>query len=223
MNLIVTGASRGIGLELVSQALTANHNVIAVARNLNKAKELKSLGEKYSSQLQLVESDVTNPEAPAKVASAASKWGQVDLLINNAGVYLHGETAEDLMQSYQINTIAPFLMTKELLPLLKKSKAAKAVHVTSKMGSIDDNTSGGYYGYRSSKSALNMINKSLSIDNPWLSTIVIHPGWVKTDMGGSGAAVEVADSASGIWKVINNLTTKDSGQFFDFTGKKINW
>jgi len=127
------------------------------------------------------------------------------------------------MQSYQINTIAPFLMTKELLPLLKKSKAAKAVHVTSKMGSIDDNTSGGYYGYRSSKSALNMINKSLSIDNPWLSTIVIHPGWVKTDMGGSGAAVEVADSASGIWKVINNLTTKDSGQFFDFTGKKINW
>ncbi|MGE0762246.1 MAG: SDR family oxidoreductase [Bdellovibrionales bacterium] len=223
MNLIVTGASRGIGLELVAQALQNKHQVLAVVRSLKKSPELEALMKKHGDLLQTCEVDVTDPEAPAKLIAAAGQWPQVDLLINNAGVFNQGETQNDLMASFQVNTIAPFLLTKELLPLLKKSKAAKVVHLTSKMGSIDDNTSGGYYAYRSSKAALNMINKSFSIDNPWLATVVIHPGWVKTDMGGSGAPTEISESASGIWQVISKLQTKDSGRFFDFKGQNLPW
>ena len=223
MNLIVTGASRGIGLELTVQALQAKHQVLTVVRNLKKSAGLEALMKKHGDQLSVCEVDVTDPEAASKIASAAGKWSHLDLLINNAGVLNQGETKKDLMTSFQVNTIAPFLLTKELLPLLKKSKAAKVAHITSKMGSIDDNTSGGYYAYRSSKAALNMINKSFAMDNPWLSTIVIHPGWVKTDMGGNGAPTEIHESASGIWQVINKITPKESGRFFDFKGQALPW
>lgn len=223
MNVIITGASRGIGLELTSQALAAKHQVIAVVRNLAKSPELKNLSEKFKEQLTVVEVDVSNPEAPAKVAAAANKWGSLDVLINNAGMYAKSDTAKDMLESFQVNTIAPYLMTKELLPILKKSKIPKVVHVTSKMGSIADNSSGGHYAYRSSKTALNMINKSLSCDFEWLTAIVIHPGWVKTDMGGQGATLEIKDSASGIWNVINKIKSPDSGAFYDFSGEEIPW
>ena len=95
--------------------------------------------------------------------------------------------------------------------------------MTSMMGSIADNTSGGSYAYRASKAALNMINKSLSVDNSWLTTVVVHPGWVKTDMGGAGAPVEPRASALGIWKLVRGLKMKDSGHFFDFHGKELPW
>ena len=91
------------------------------------------------------------------------------------------------------------------------------------MGSIDDNSSGGYYAYRSSKAALNMLNKSLAMDNPWLTTIVVHPGWVKTDMGGSQAPLTVEESTEGIWKLIKSKGPADSGKFFDYRGQILKW
>lgn len=223
MKVLITGCSRGIGLELCAQALAGKNDVLAVARNPDSAKELLSLKKKYPDHLQTFTADVTNPEAPSMIANRLKNWGALDLLINNAGVFCKDAKFEDFEESFRVNTIAPFLLTEALLPLLKKSNAPKAIAITSRMGSIADNTSGSYYAYRSSKAALNMINKSLSIDHPWLTAVVIHPGWVQTDMGGAGATLSVNDSARGIWSVIQDLSKESSGSFFDYSGKELPW
>lgn len=97
------------------------------------------------------------------------------------------------------------------------------MNITSKMGSIADNASGGYYAYRASKTALNMINKSLSVDQPWLTSVVVHPGWVQTDMGGAQAPLPVTESAKGIWALALELRPEDSGRFLDYRGTEIPW
>src|SRR5262249_2933625 len=122
-----------------------------------------------------------------------------------------------------VNSVVPFEMTQALLPYLKKSKQPKVIHITSLMGSIEDNSSGGYYAYRASKAALNMINKSLTRDHSWLTSVVMHPGWVQTDMGGPQAPTSTRDSAQGIWQVINGLGSEKSGHFYDFKGKELPW
>jgi NAD(P)-dependent dehydrogenase (short-subunit alcohol dehydrogenase family) len=150
-------------------------------------------------------------------------WPSVDLLLNNAGVYHQGTKAEDFLDSFHVNTVIPFLLTQALLTALKKSAHAKVASISSLMGSIEDNSSGGSYAYRSSKTALNMINKGLAVDNPWLTAVVLHPGWVETDMGGKGAPVKIPDSAQGLWKVIDALTKEQTGSFIDFRGRKLHW
>lgn len=224
MNVIITGTSRGIGLELTKQALLRGDTVLATARDPEASKGLKALRSEFGDKLQTLAVDVTNPEGPLKIAAAVKGWSSgVDVLINNAGILTQGESAQDLMESFATNTIAPFLVTKALLPSLKRARGARVVHITSLMGSIEDNSSGGYYAYRASKSALNMINKSLSVDEDWLTTVVVHPGWVQTDMGGAGATTTVSDSAGGIWKVALGLRTEDTGAFFDYRGKRLSW
>lgn len=213
MNIVITGASRGIGLELTKQALARRDDVLVVARD---PREL-------SGQVKVVETDVTAVDATEQILRAAKDWDHVDVLINNAGIMTEGETMDDFLTSFQINSVAPFLITKALLPLLKKSKSPKVVNITSLMGSIADNGSGGYYAYRASKAALNMINKSLADDFRWLTTVVVHPGWVKTAMGGPNALVETLESASGIWTVIDGLTLDQSGHFYDYLGKELPW
>lgn len=224
MNILITGTSRGIGLELLKLSLSKGNTVFAVGRKLDSKPELKKLQSEHNNKVHLINADLDNPEAPAQVASyVQSKTSSLDLLINNAGIMRKGETEADFLESFKINSVVPFLMTKALTPLLKSGNNPKAVHVTSLMGSIADNASGGYYAYRSSKTALNMINKSLALDNPWLTTIVIHPGWVKTDMGGSEAPTEPKESAEGIWKVLSELKPSDTSGYFDFKGKKLPW
>lgn len=202
MKVVITGTSRGIGAELVKLAKNAGHEVLAIDR---KTVDLRS------------------PEAAAKIAALAEPWGVVDILVNNAGILRQGSSREDFMESYLVNSVVPFEVTQALLPLLKKSARPRVAHITSLMGSIVDNGSGGYYAYRSSKSALNMINKSLTLDNPWLTTMVIHPGWVQTDMGGPNATTPVAESAQGIWRLIEGMDKSQSGSFHDFRGKELPW
>ncbi len=224
MNILITGTSRGIGLELLKLALEKGHNIFAVGRKLESKPEILSLEKSYASKLSLISVDLANPEAPGQIASeVASNFESLDLLINNAGVMHKGEAEEDFLESFKINSVVPFLVTKALLPSLKKGTSPKVVQVTSLMGSIADNSSGGYYAYRASKSALNMINKSMAVDNPWLTTIVIHPGWVKTDMGGPQAPTSASESAQGIWKVQAELKPNDTAGYFDFRGKKLPW
>lgn len=219
MNIVITGAARGIGLELSKIALaTTDARVLAVARTPSPA--LKALADK---NLAIAGAEMTDPKCGDKIAAACADWPHIDVLINNAGMYAKGVSADDFIESFRVNSIAPFLITSALLPKLKKSPAAKVVQITSKMGSIQDNSSGGYEPYRASKAALNIINKSLAVDNPWLTTIVMHPGWVRTDMGGSNAPVEPIDSAKGIWKVLQGLKSGDTGKFFDFRGEHIPW
>jgi NAD(P)-dependent dehydrogenase (short-subunit alcohol dehydrogenase family) len=223
MNIVITGTSRGIGLELAAQALKKGHRVLAVARKPDESAELKALKTQYSSELELAAVDVTQAEASERIAHAAAAWPCVDVLINNAGVYRQGDSREDLLASFETNTIAPFLITRALFPQLRKSSQPKAIQITSLMGSIGDNGSGGAYAYRASKAALNMLTKCIAVDEPWLIAAVVHPGWVQTRMGGSGAPTPVQESASGIWRVIEGLAKQDSGAFVDYEGERLPW
>ena len=223
MNILITGTSRGIGLELTQIALNEGHSVWAVARKPKQAKELMALKKLFPKKLTLIVLDLTKSNVSASLTKATKSAKVFDLLINNAGIYKKGTTSKDFLESFMTNSVVPFLTTQALLSKLKKSSQPKVVQITSLMGSISDNESGGSYAYRSSKTALNMINRSLSIDHPWLSTIVMHPGWVKTRMGGSEAPTSVHESASGIWKVAQKITLADSGKFYDFEGDSIHW
>lgn len=223
MNIVITGTSRGIGLEMAHQALDRGDQVLAVARLPERSRELQDLRRRYGRLIEIFTADFNYPETVSKVALVTERWSHVDMLINNAGVFRQGESLRDFNESFQINAVMPFMLAKSLLPALKKSSSPRVVQITSRMGSISDNKSGGYYVYRASKAALNMINKSMAADHPWLTTVVIHPGWVKTDMGGREALVEVQDSAAGILRIAREIQLKDSGKFFDYQGNEVPW
>lgn len=167
----------------------------------------------------------------------------IDLLINNAGIYegggIEATTKADLMHQYEVNTVGPFLTTSLLLPNLKlavkENGSAMVVQVTSSMGSImlnsssglpdDTSFTGGSYGYRMSKSALNMLTKNLSVDleTDAITCIALHPGYVATDGTHHSGPVSQVDSIAGMAKVIANATHADSGKFFDFEGNLMPW
>lgn len=225
---LITGASRGIGLELVRQVADLGHEVIATCRDLRGANDLRGIAEQFPDRVTLKELDVTDPESIGKLMLSLGSQ-PIDVLINNAGILLgHNQDManldfDEVISSFQVNAVGPLRMTQALLPNLQKSPEPKVISITSKMGSIDDNSGGGYYAYRMSKAALNMFNKSLSCDYENMICVVMHPGWVQTDMGGKGALITVRDSVQGILKVMTGLQLSDSGRFFDFRGNQIAW
>ncbi|MEO6423653.1 MAG: SDR family oxidoreductase, partial [Candidatus Nitrotoga sp.] len=175
--------------------------------------------------------DVSDHQQIERLAQELSDES-IDLLINNAGIYPKsgvngfGHTDyEEWMQIFRINTMAPLKMAETFATHLSRSKQKVFVAITSKMGSIEDNSGGGSYLYRTSKTAVNMVVKSLAIDllSAGITSIVIHPGWVKTDMGGPNALISVKQSVSGIRQVISNLSMADSGKFFNYDGQIIPW
>lgn len=220
MNVLITGTSRGIGFGLVKAALADGHTVYAVARNTEPLKKFK---QEFGDKLILMQVDISQPGGIENLFSEAAKLGGVDVLVNNAGMMAKGESAAELAESFWINATVPFLLTKAFMPLLKKSSEPRVAQISTMMGSIADNTSGGYYAYRSSKTALNMLTKSLALDFPNIRFALIHPGWVKTDMGGANAPTDVTDSVRGIWKVISEMTRENSGQFVNFKGEALPW
>lgn len=220
MTTLITGSSRGIGFALTTEALKKGQTVLAVARSIEK---LKPLQRDYPDHLKLVHADVSQPSGIKLVVEAVAKHGSLDTLINNAGVLKSGVTVEDFTESFHVNAIVPFELTKALMPALQKSKEPRVVQISTMMASIADNSSGGNYAYRSSKAALNMITKCLTIEFPNVRFALIHPGWVKTDMGGSSAPTETTESARGIWTVIEAMTVKNSGAFKDFKGATLPW
>lgn len=220
MYVVITGASRGIGLELTRQGLENGHKILAVVRK--PSDELKALKNKYS-ELLICETDLSHQDAPQKVLQSCEAFPCIDVLINNAGIYQDEDTREDFMKSFLINSVTPFLLTTELKNKLKLSGKPISAQITSMMGSIEDNTSGGAYSYRASKAALNMIFKGLALDQKWLTILQFHPGWVKTRMGGEAAPVSPEASARGLWKLILEATPSWSGTFMDYQGKRISW
>jgi len=222
MKVIITGASRGIGLELARIALRQGHELLAVTRS-SPTTELQALLDAHRPQLRLLEADLRAPAAAESIGAATKDWLSLDLLFNNAGILRDGVTREDFTDSFLVNAVAPFEVTRSLLPRLKLSTNPRVISLTSKMGSLADNTSGGHYAYRASKTALNMINRSLALDHGWLSSIVVHPGWVRTRMGGNEAPVDPAESASGIWRLAQGLTRDQSGRFYDYLGRELSW
>lgn len=173
--------------------------------------------------------DVTDADAVNELAAELSDRA-FNVLINNAGYYgphnigLGHLDLDEWRQVIEINTIAPLNIVQAFLPHLKQAHGT-VVNMTSKMGSMDDNHSGGAYFYRSSKAALNAVTKSLAIDlaSYGMKAIVVHPGWVRTEMGGPHGLIDTQQSAVGIKQLIDNLDDKQNGGFFDYQGNTIAW
>ncbi len=220
---VITGASRGIGLEFVRQLASRGQKVVAGARDPRSASELAALASKHESLVSVHPCDVASDDSVAAFAKKIS--GPVDVLVNNAGVYgklqgLESLDFADAHATFETNALGPLRVTRALLPQLLESDAKKLVHITSGMGSIQDNSSGGAYTYRMSKAALNMANKSLSVDyaRRGLVAVVMNPGWVQTDMGGRGAPTTVHESVSKMLERIDGMTKADNGTFLDYKG-----
>ncbi|QOJ23685.1 MAG: SDR family oxidoreductase [Gammaproteobacteria bacterium] len=229
--LLITGANRGIGLEFVRQYAADGWHVLACCRKPATADTLNRLTSQHPDQITVHALDVTDHQQIAQLANALS--GQsIDLLINNAGVYppargdTFGRTDYAAWQhALEVNTMAPLKMSETFIKQIARSELKTIVTITSKMGSIADNRGGGSYIYRSSKAGVNIVIKSLSIDlSPQkIIAVVLHPGWVKTDMGGSGALITAEQSVTGMRRVINSLTLQDSGKFYAFDGQEVPW
>lgn len=227
--VFITGANRGLGLELTRQYAERNWKVIAACRDIKAAEKLTILTKNHTN-IHLHALDVSN-ESQILALQNEFKGQPIDLLIHNAGV--SGEGCENLGEMNQtdwvevlkINAIAPLLITQALLDNLLASQDKTIVGITSILASIDDNRSGGRYSYRASKAALNQIIKSLAceLSGKGIKTMAIHPGWVQTDMGGKNGKVSIKDSVSGMLKVIDRLDISHSGSFFVYDGTKLPW
>ena len=224
--ILITGANRGLGIEFVRQYIAANWRVIATCRNPELAQDLKEIrGEK-----EIFPMDVSDFKSVEKL-SALLRSEKIDVLLKNAGIFdsykkgLGQTNFDEWTNMLRINTLAPLKIIESFMEQVINSEKKIIVSISSLLGSLSANNSGGQYAYRSSKSALNSVNKSLSIDlaDKGIISIVISPGWVRTDMGGPNATVDTVDSVSGIREVINNLKLEDNGKFFNFDGSIINW
>lgn len=224
---VITGASRGIGLELVAQVLESGDRVTSIARNLDSQTSLRNLQGRYAERLTALDADVARDE---DVARAARELGDevVDVLVNNAGILREADLALEQLnlalveEQFQVNALAPMRVTRAFLPHLRRSDRPIVANISSKMGSIADASSGSY-GYRMSKTGLNMFTKCLAAELDGGIALALHPGWVQTSMGGSNAPVEVKDSAAGLLNVIRSATLEQTGQFFGFRGERIPW
>ena len=238
---------------LVKHLLASNprpHHVIATSRSLGgeKSKELEELAAKESC-LSVIQLSVDNPAtfstAVSTVDGIVQEYG-LNVLVNNAGIgdrdLLGDVTVENMTEAFAVHTIGPLMLTQLLLPLLKRAAShasdkplgwnkAAIINISSLFASISANgtpvarVSGDWYSYRCSKAALNAITKSLSIDlmKDGIITCSVHPGWVKTNMSGSDAAVTVDDSVQGMLKLLAKLNQNSSGGFFQYDGTTIDW
>lgn len=217
--LLITGANRGLGLEFARQYAADGWTVIATVRNPDRADDLRRVpGEIRVEQLDVADMDAIR-------AFAARIDEPIDHLICNAGVMGKYSEVDPDSWTYtlRVNVIAPTVLALALVDRI--APGGKVVAITSKMGSIADNESGGGIIYRSSKAALNAAWRSLAID--WrgrdLAVAMLHPGWVQTDMGGTQAPTPPEESIAGLRRVIGGLTREQSGSFLDYQGNEIPW
>jgi NAD(P)-dependent dehydrogenase (short-subunit alcohol dehydrogenase family) len=217
---LVTGANRGIGLEYCRQLKVQEHHVIAVCRS--PSSELSNLDVQIEAEV-----DLTDNRAVQKLAQKLD-GRKIDVLINNAGiaekVSLENLDIESIRRQFEINAIAPLRFTRELLPNL--TSGSKIVLMTSRMGSIEDNTSGGSYGYRMSKVALSMAGKSLAHDlkSQGIAVAIFHPGLVKTRMTGfTDSGITPETSVKGLLARIEELNLDNTGTFWHSNGEILPW
>lgn len=220
---LVTGANRGIGLEYARQFAAKGYRVIGTARDPAEARELAAVADRVEPL------DVTDP---ASVAALAKRLDGVaiDILVNNAGAFDRRDVTvakvdfDVLQQTFAVNAFGPLRVVQALLPNLRAGERKLIVNMSSQLGSIT-NSDGQWYAYRASKAALNQFNKTLSAElaPEGFVCVVLHPGWVRTDMGGPRASVAPEESVRGLIGVIEGLGPKDNGRFYDFQGRPIPW
>jgi NAD(P)-dependent dehydrogenase (short-subunit alcohol dehydrogenase family) len=228
--VLITGANRGIGLEFVRFYAARGAHVYACCRQPEMARELTALAAASDGRIQVQPLDVTNARHIANLKAVLGDT-PIDILINNAGIYGQDDASfgntdvEAWLQTFRVNTIAPVKIAEALVDNVSRSQRRVMAFLSSKMGSIEDNGSGGSYVYRTSKTALNMAVKSLAIDLAprGIAVAALHPGWVLTEMGGPNAEIDTATSVKGMARVLDALTPDGSGLFYEYDGGVIPW
>lgn len=224
--VMITGANRGLGLEFARQYLADGWRVVATCRTPKQAKELVGL----KGNIKIRPLDVTDA-AQVRALARSLKGTAIDVLINNAGIFgprkdVFGRVdTEAWDEVFRVNVMAPMLISEVFADHVTRSEKKTIIAITSKMGSIEGTNTGGGYIYRSSKAALNMVMRSLSVTlKPrGITVAMIHPGWVRTDMGGAGAAIDPVESVAAMRKLIAGLKPKASGSFYNYDGTPIPW
>ncbi|XP_017109603.2 C-signal [Drosophila bipectinata] len=245
-SILITGCNRGLGLGLVKALVglpQPPQHLFTTCRNREVAKELEELAKNHSN-IHILEIDLRNFDAYDKLISdieGVTKDQGLNVLFNNAGVApkstrITATRSQDLIETLQTNTVVPVMLAKACLPLLKKAakvngsqpmgvNRAAIINMSSILGSIQGNTDGGMYAYRTSKTALNAATKSLSIDlyPQRIMCVSLHPGWVRTDMGGSNAPLDVETSTDTIVKTLLELGEPQNGSFINYDGSPLPW
>ncbi|TFK89373.1 NAD(P)-binding protein [Polyporus arcularius HHB13444] len=230
---LITGANRGIGLEIVQQLLQSPSNiVIAACRNPAKATELQELAKKAGGKVHVVELDVSDKESINKAAKEVSEilGGKgIDYLVNNAGVSLGGyDTAfsmdlDILKKTFVTNVAGTASVAQAFVGLVEKSEKKTIVNISSTVGSIGSDPGAPLASYAISKTALNMLTYKQAKEKPQITVVSMCPGWLQTDLGGSNATYPVSVGVAGVLKTILSLKPEDSGQFFNFRGERVPW
>ncbi len=229
--VFITGANRGLGLEWVRQFAEAGWRVHASCRHPEAAEALAGLRRLYP-ELTVHRLDVTDPEQIAAVAAALVDEA-IDVLVNNAGVYLErwgrdavgGIDYAAWERTLAVNTLGPMRVSEALLPMVARSQRRLIVAISSHMGSIADITQPRDYAYRSSKAALNAAMKGLALELAprGVGVLLLHPGWVRTRMGGAQAPLTTAESVAGMRRLVEGFTPDQSGRFLRYDGTPMPW
>jgi NAD(P)-dependent dehydrogenase (short-subunit alcohol dehydrogenase family) len=228
--VLITGAGQGIGLEWARQEADAGATVIATARDPDASEGLRDLGTRR--EVAILPLDVTSDASVEAAARAVEeRFGAVDTLVNNAGTYGPRDdrsltaSPDDVRRVLEVNTVGPYRVTRRFMPLVRKGHRPRILFLTSRMGSIGDSPGGGNYGYRISKAALDMLGANLASDlrSEGILVLLLHPGWVKTRMGGAGARLEVERSVADLRRVVDQARETQSGSFFDHSGAVVPW
>ena len=230
MNILITGANRGIGLEMVKYSMEQGWRVFACCRNPQSAGNLFNIAKLSNGQISVHIADMQEL-GTLQALSYELRNDAIDILINNAGIYgcdknkFGSVDVESWLQAFQVNSIAPLKMVEAFSEQLLMGNRRLVACMSSKMGSIADNGYGNSYIYRSSKAALNAVVKSLSIDlkEQGVISVALHPGWVKTEMGGPDAEITTRQCVEQLFSNLSELTLKDSGRFIDIDGSDILW
>jgi NAD(P)-dependent dehydrogenase (short-subunit alcohol dehydrogenase family) len=229
-SVLITGAGRGIGLEFARQYAADGWQVFACCRNPAGAEELNTLSKTPGVKLSIHKMDTTD-EASIKAVADELVGEEIDILINNAGISGRRDVEVGSMdydswaEVMQTNVFAPMKVTEAFMDHVCESYMQLVVMISSRMGSVGDTTSGGSMIYRSSKSALNMAMRCLALETKsrGLTTVSVHPGWVRTDMGGSEATLTPHESVSALRNLFFQLRDSDSGKFYNYDGTELPW
>lgn len=229
--ILITGANRGLGLELARQYTLQGDRVFAGCRFPERAESLEALSTQYPGQVTVLPLDVTNDESLARFAAQVSESVDgLDLLFNNAAIHMGDEhlsevTAAVLLETLQVNAVSAVMVAQKFVDLLQAGENPKLINISSEAGSISRMQHFRGYGYYGSKAAMNMYTRSLAFDFQTDGIIVVslHPGWVRTDMGGPEAHLSTSESAAGIIRVTEGLTPADNGKFFTWEGVEYPW
>ena len=231
--ILITGSNRGLGLGLVKEYLRQDDSFIfATCRNPEDAFELKQLAAKHENRIMILKLDAADQNSIEDAAGVAGESVDgLDILINNAAMNpksiqsFEGIDRATMMALFEVNSVAPLMIVRAFVQLLRRGRNPRIVNVSSQVGSMGWKRSGGSYAYAASKAALNMVTRCLAGDlrGDGITTITLHPGWVQTDMGGAGASLAIDESVGAIRNLIAGLTPEDNGQFFKWNGEPHPW